>query len=1331
MIRGTLASISVNRLAGQPDNPSSSYCNPATGANDLAPEERPLKRSVFSWVGSANGGDTAVPLPHETITAEEVVSKYGVPKTVLCEYLEDEISEAMACKSLPFTLLLVVSYSMMVLQHMKPPIVRAVEEGTSLKIEETANFAYDSDYAGHKWIWDVHSHTDFWSFMNQGITPTLFTQHRLWSEDLLARNSSGELGIAPWEALDDRERGILTVYNRIVGGVRFRQERGSPAECDLGKETSAFFNRSCITGTLSYQLPPDPEMGRQTDADESYTRWLYTHRQRSDLERQLLVMEANGWLSRDTAKVEIAIPIYNAEYGVHTYLQVNFFFSRGGAIFKQVITQSCYASWYTSYMVFVPDAIYAVCILYIFFGESMEVCSTLLSIGCRGLVKEYFNFFNLVDWISVVTGFVIMVWWVQIQLLTIKLNEKALAFGEVPKPIDPRVVDVPEAREYMEQLEITVNFVTMVFRWLSRYPLVVLFRLFKSFHAQPRLALVTKTLRDSMVDTFHFAVVFCSVLLGFVTSAVILFGLHIGELANMPRGITWCLRLLFGDIEYDDMRESGRDMASVWLMLFLLVAGLLLLNMLVAIVMDTYSSVKGAIGNAETLAEELGQVVSRTIDYYKGDFVPLEHILKSVQGSPAKREVLRQVSEDSLDCTEFDSKAQKSVGTVSSYAPSGFENKGHHRDGHMTAVFMDSEGHEEMNCLNVDQLIRITGEVTLPRCAVILRRRGNMSTTMHEKQAHEILHSAVLEYYQQNKGNSDIWEYIRLGHKIGTRVKKILKMDPVAHSLTGSTMSLHSSPCLPEAPLEDPSQLLSSLQPDIGDYVNVASAQRLRSCTELARLRTEVSALREQLQRNATLPVGSLGPALASLRRPSGSSSSGTNTAGASGSSMHGHEATRDRALLSRSGVNSSGTWRLAPLREEPAGESAWESDSGQSGGAPLQRAASTSGVDISTEGALPSIPHLTPSASRNMSPSHGPSASSRAPPPPPPRPQLPSFSPTARREVIHVDDYLDASLPPPSDTLVPPNRPGAATAAAGFDAAAPQHGTLLHDESQVPMDLPARPMPSLGPLKESRVPGTARPMPPSSDLDMGVPPLVGVPPPVPPECDGPRQYATHKPNLPTSLMTPRGSSPQGSSVPSPAAHMAAALPSATFAAASQDSLPVPRRREPEPANSYVSLLMRHGILPPDHRPVDPASDWESLSLPSGSRMGPGSAASSNSHPGSFDEEFSDLPTDDEFSGSEPYALSENEFEGGTGGTGGMRPNKSFDARVGQFPAEITPHINPARVAGGVGLMREEGGSAPEMGDEAEPGPPRADYEFTSFRDAQSQLRRMLERHRG
>ena len=74
-----------------------------------------------------------------------MAKNHGVPREVFKQYISSEVEENEACWSLPFTLLLVLSYASFAILHDGPEFVRAVEDSIEHEIVENANFAYTGE----------------------------------------------------------------------------------------------------------------------------------------------------------------------------------------------------------------------------------------------------------------------------------------------------------------------------------------------------------------------------------------------------------------------------------------------------------------------------------------------------------------------------------------------------------------------------------------------------------------------------------------------------------------------------------------------------------------------------------------------------------------------------------------------------------------------------------------------------------------------------------------------------------------------------------------------------------------------------------------------------------------------------------------------------------------------------------------------------------------------------------------------------------------------------------------------------------------------------------
>mmetsp|Transcript_16917 Transcript_16917/g.39391 ORF Transcript_16917/g.39391 Transcript_16917/m.39391 type:complete len:831 (+) Transcript_16917:79-2571(+) len=725
-----------------------------------------LQRTVFHWVPQDPDGRV-----HLTISSEAVAKDHGVPSKILVEYLKSEIAEAEACRSLPFTLLLVISYAVMSISHDDAPNVRAVQDSLKEDIVENANFAFTGPYMGHKSMEDVNSHADFWSWLTQGMLPLIFNQERQFHEGFNENEPWYQDALAKHNEIPPEERGFWLHYNRIVGGVRLVQERSGgdgvyPNDgfvCDTRKDVLELYNRLCVGGT-DYNI--DPELGLPDELalrtkDPQREVWLYVFDDFEDIEAQVINLEQTGWLDRQTKKIELGIPVYNAELGIHSLIRTNFYFSRGGHIWKKIIPQSQYASWHSSWIYGLWDVIWIGCLGYILVTESMEVHQVVTRKGFYGIVSDYINFWNFIDWISVLGGLAIIIFWAAGIGDRAKLNQTLEQLGSTSSLEQPDLYKATVG-EYMILLEDNVFAVRYLRLMLAAYPLVIIFRLFKLFSAQPRLALVTKTLSFAAGDLFHFMIIFLSVFVTFMIFGIVLFGREVRSFTTIARAMVSCFRIMLGDIDWDELSVIGRTEAAIWLWLFVIIVSLLMLNMILAIIMDNYEEVKMQAGYSETLLEESQQAYRRWRGIRRGLYVPLTEVLEAVNYDPRLRQSTSKKpmtgilgfmsfrgSKADLDEDEEPDQAEEEDDAHRSRRQQMRSNTGPLED--------------------VDPIITVENLMTdvAKTC-----RAGKMSET----QALEILTGAVEDYHEKHKKGADLQEVLQLTQNVNDRVKKMVRL---------------------------------------------------------------------------------------------------------------------------------------------------------------------------------------------------------------------------------------------------------------------------------------------------------------------------------------------------------------------------------------------------------------------------------------------------------------------------------------------------------------------------------------------------------------------------
>merc|ERR1719161_3490254 len=105
-----------------------------------------------------------------------------------------------------------------------------------------------------------------------------------------------------------------------------------------------------------------------------------------------------------------------------------------------------------------------------------------------------------------------------------------------------------------------------------------------------------------------------------------LFGREIDEFSTFERAFTTCFVILMGDFDVNSYFEVGRPMATLWFSVFQIMVLLIMLNMLLAIIMDAYSEVKANVQSADTLLFHIFTFWRRWREKRTGERVSLNHI---------------------------------------------------------------------------------------------------------------------------------------------------------------------------------------------------------------------------------------------------------------------------------------------------------------------------------------------------------------------------------------------------------------------------------------------------------------------------------------------------------------------------------------------------------------------------------------------------------------------------------------------------------------------------------------------------------------------------------
>jgi hypothetical protein len=144
--------------------------------------------------------------------------------------------------------------------------------------------------------------------------------------------------------------------------------------------------------------------------------------------------------------------------------------------------------------------------------------------------------------------------------------------------------------------------------------LLMLARLLRLLDFQPRLGLVTRTLWRATVELLHFGIVFTLVHFCFAAVALFSFGSSISRLSTFSVACSTLMEVVMGDTSLlqDLAQVPNPTTARLWFWSFIVVQSFVLINVLLAILVDAFIEVKREAANTPTVLHDLRALLPKT-----------------------------------------------------------------------------------------------------------------------------------------------------------------------------------------------------------------------------------------------------------------------------------------------------------------------------------------------------------------------------------------------------------------------------------------------------------------------------------------------------------------------------------------------------------------------------------------------------------------------------------------------------------------------------------------------------------------------------------------------
>lgn len=338
---------------------------------------------------------------------------------------------------------------------------------------------------------------------------------------------------------------------------------------------------------------------------------------------RLHYLKDRGWLDEQTLQMTVDVTTFNYQLAYPRLCNVKFtfFFSRGGGIFTQQAFEVSPLKTFDDKSVILFDLLFIITVglsgLYIAkeFAQDMK----------SGRLIGHFKVANVIIWLSCLVGFL------HICGLALRFMMQKTVMATLENFI---IYQDDYAQDAVVQASANVNMTSSLFRVFQTVAYILfMFRVFLSLGAQPRMGIITKTLAGTTVDLFHFILVLFPTWFGFASAGHLMFGRRVQYFSTLTSSFCFCLQLML-EGEYDWAMLSAEDFWFVvfWVWTYMVLMVLVMLNICLAIIMDTFSEISRQQGETMTLWGHCGYLINRAI-YFK-QWVPDMDVWERVNEMP-------------------------------------------------------------------------------------------------------------------------------------------------------------------------------------------------------------------------------------------------------------------------------------------------------------------------------------------------------------------------------------------------------------------------------------------------------------------------------------------------------------------------------------------------------------------------------------------------------------------------------------------------------------------------------------------------------------------------
>mmetsp|Transcript_45881 Transcript_45881/g.98331 ORF Transcript_45881/g.98331 Transcript_45881/m.98331 type:complete len:765 (+) Transcript_45881:153-2447(+) len=269
-------------------------------------------------------------------------------------------------------------------------------------------------------------------------------------------------------------------------------------------------------------------------------------------------------------------------------------FTRGGGLLNTISFMSIALDSF----IYTAGIVFDILFVLMLIASAGFLCHNLFKANVAGNIWSHFSFVNLVSWASVFLGLFVVFLMLSTGTLRGAVRDAIVAYQEDPS--------TENSLALADEVDSASSFLSFVFVVVADAHLLFMIRCFTSLKWQPRLAVVTRTINKMSSDLTHFLIVLIPTFIAFAIAGMMMFGRRLQDWATMQAAMATCFRIsMENEFKWKDLSAVDFFTSLLWVWVFVPLVVLLMLNMVLAIIMDIYQEVRREAGNTMTITKHL------------------------------------------------------------------------------------------------------------------------------------------------------------------------------------------------------------------------------------------------------------------------------------------------------------------------------------------------------------------------------------------------------------------------------------------------------------------------------------------------------------------------------------------------------------------------------------------------------------------------------------------------------------------------------------------------------------------------------------------------------